>query len=266
MPNLKVDPDLRVNDLIDFENREWDVNMVRSVFSDEDGGLILSIPLWPAEQQHWWPTKQLFCEIWQLASSLAVKERLNYRHISADSSNFRGLSLDAPSTSLIYGPNCNPWDVLDDSSTPWIHSRKSNKIKTAYVFTRLDDKVVGSGSFIVVGNNLSLGSGVRRRKQYVKIGDCGSWNGLRGRMPIKDNNKNVLGIRRELNFRINDISGALWNKLDFNKLGHYKLDEFALSGCDDYALCRITLDTSKTPKVVSLYSDDVSGPTKMLCT
>lgn len=78
-------------------------------------------------------------------------------------------------------------------------------------------------------------------------------------MLIKDNNKNVLGIRRELNFQINDVSSAFLNNLDFNKLGHYKLDEFLLNGCDDYALCRITLDTSKTPKVVNLYSDDVSN-------
>ncbi|KAK1369407.1 hypothetical protein POM88_035499 [Heracleum sosnowskyi] len=189
----------------------------------------------------------------------------------------------------IYGANCNPWDVLD-SSTPWIASGKSKKI--AYVFTRLNDKAPLVRSSVVGNKSLSgSGSGVQRRKQYVKLGGCGSWNGLTGRMPIKDNNKNVLGIRRVLNFQINDVSGALRNNFDFTKLGHYKLDEFVLAGCHDYALCRITLDTSKTPMVVNLQNDDVSniicsmqslnvlgkrksfqaqdccsGPTKLLCT
>lgn len=189
----------------------------------------------------------------------------------------------------IYGPNCNPWDVLDNSSTPWILSGKSKRI--AYVFTRLNNKLapleVGSG-FSAVNKKSSSGSGVwrRRRKQYVKVAGCGSWNGVTRRVSITDNSKNVVGIRSELDFQINDVNAALRNNLDFNKLGHYKLHEYVLTGCDDYALCRITLDTSKAPKVVSDVSniicsmqnlhvvgkrksseahDYCSGSTKMYC-
>ncbi|KAK1371603.1 hypothetical protein POM88_037695 [Heracleum sosnowskyi] len=105
MPNLNVDPNLRVADLIDFENGSWNVDIVRGVFSDDDIGSILSH--WLAKLGHHSPwlltngsnAEHLWKRLWSLnvppklqhfiwracKGSLSVKERLNNRHIITDS-------------------------------------------------------------------------------------------------------------------------------------------------------------------------------------
>ncbi|KAK1369401.1 hypothetical protein POM88_035493 [Heracleum sosnowskyi] len=115
----------------------------------------------------------------------------------------------------IYGDSANPWEVFDDLSTPWIILGDS---KIVYAFTSLRKKEVAKSS---------CGGGSKKKENYSKKAGCGTWHGQTSR----------------------EIIG---NHVDLNKPGHWLMHEFVLCGFENYALCRITVDTSKNIKVKKL--------------
>ncbi|KAK1374144.1 NAC domain-containing protein [Heracleum sosnowskyi] len=148
---------------------------------------------------------------------------------------------------MIYGPGANPWHVLDASSTQWISSGKFEK--TVYVFTRVTSQAVLKAS-----EKKSCGVG---RKQCVKKAGCGTWRKKIGCNKMKKGDT-IIGFKRQLVFEINDAS-KLGDGIGLDNVGFWKMDEYCLCGNDDFVLCRITLDTSKNAKVVSLCPKAVSS-------
>ena len=135
----------------------------------------------------------------------------------------------------IYGPNANPWEIFDESSTQWITSGNE---KTVYVFARLT-KMADKES-----------SGEGHEVHYVRKAGCGTWHVETGRKFVKDGD-HTIGETRMLVFQINDVNGV------GDGGNHYwKMHEFFLKGHEDYVVCRITLDMIKPAKVST---KDVSG-------
>ncbi|KAK1381084.1 hypothetical protein POM88_027828 [Heracleum sosnowskyi] len=79
---------------------------------------------------------------------------------------------------------------------------------------------------------------------------CGTWHGEISRNPIMEDDR-VIGFTRLLVYQISDVDSCLRNEVNFNKIDHWLIHEYVLSGYEyeDYVLCRISVDMSKITQV-----------------
>lgn len=144
----------------------------------------------------------------------------------------------------LYGPNANPWQVFDPQNYPWILSEVScGKFeKVAYAFVNLTKKAANSDN-----KRKNVG-----REQYIKKTGCGTWDGQTKRTKITDFEGNLIGERRMLVFKINEVS----DHQDLTRVGHWRMHEYHLCGVNrdipnlsNTVLCKIILDHSKKPAI-----------------
>ncbi|KAK1369067.1 hypothetical protein POM88_035159 [Heracleum sosnowskyi] len=159
----------------------------------------------------------------------------------------KDLPCDIIAEKKLYGQNSNPWDVFDDLSTDWMII---DNLKTVYVFTPLTK---------IAAESTSRGGGGQGKKEnYMKTAGCGNWHGETSRKPIMENDR-VIGFKRLLVYQINDVDfRSRYGGVDSNRIGHWLMHEYVLCGYEDYALCRINLDMSKTTKIKNLCSNGAS--------
>lgn len=141
----------------------------------------------------------------------------------------------------IYGPDANPWNLFNASSTSWTDFSRCEK--TVYVFTRLTKKAASCPAI------------AKKTGHYVRKAGCGTWHDETGRkqkqIMVRNGGNVVMGNKKLLVYQINDIGGLGDGITNLDQVGYWKMHEYCLDGFEDYVLCAITWDTSKVAKVVN---------------
>ncbi|CAI9115249.1 OLC1v1016102C1 [Oldenlandia corymbosa var. corymbosa] len=163
----------------------------------------------------------------------------------------------------IYGANATPWELFgsdSDQFIPWLPTvDTSNKVKHSeenlYVLTKLS----------------SVGKTDRsENKQKSRVAGCGTWHANNTKEPINVIGKNgesiLIGYRRNFTFRspTHETVGQ-WNMTEYNI--NPKAFGLAKFNCDDYVLCKIKRDDTKSSfggKLVTKKRKSRNSPKKIV--